>query len=193
MSATRSILAGIWRFTLVSIAGFAPWIVSGGWFYRTVGEVGLYVACLVTFLVAALLLLPGLLSGPHRVRRCAAFFIPAFTAYAVLWCACWFALGGRAGEWLGALAGGAAFTLIAIGVLGRPRSVLLALVVVISAQVLGYFGGDTAMRFIADGGRPGAIGMSAWGVCYGVGFGAGLGWLIHACQRNIATVDDQRS
>lgn len=182
MAALPSILAGIWRFTLVSVAGFAPWIVAGGWFYRTVGEAGLYAACLLAILLAALLLLPGLLSGPQRVRRCAAFFFPAFTAYAVVWCGCWFALGGRTGEWAGALAGGAAFTCISAWILGRPPSLLLALVVVITTQVLGYFGGDAAMKAIAAGGRPGMSGMLAWGVCYGIGFGAGLGWLIHACD-----------
>lgn len=187
------ILAGVWRFTLVGLAGFTPWIVGGGWFYRTIGEVGLYVTCLVAFLAAAMLLLPVLLDGPQRFKRCAAFFIPAFIAYAVVWCACWFALGGPAGEWLGALAGGSVFTLIAIRILGRPRSIPLALVVVVSTQVLGYFAGDAAMRVIAAGGRPGAIGMAAWGVCYGIGFGAGLGWLIHACRKDVAQADAQRS
>lgn len=181
-SALPAVLDGIWRFTLVSLAGFAPWIFCGSWFYRTLGEVGLYAACLLAFLLTSLVLLPGLLSGPRRRQRCATFFLPAFSAYAVVWCTCWFALGGRSGEWTGALAGGAAFTLITAWLLGRPRSLLLALIVVVATQVLGYFAGDAAMKALAASGRPGMSGMLAWGICYGVGFGAGLGWLVQACE-----------
>lgn len=188
-SAGPAIIAGLWRFTLVSIAGFAPWIVTGGWFYRTVGEAGLYAACLLTFLAAALLLLPGLLRGPRRVRRCAAFFFPAFIAYAVLWCLCWFTLGGRTGEWTGALLGGSAFALITAWVLGRPRSLLLAVVVFVVAHAAGYFAGGEAMHLLMANGAPKPLAMLAWGVCYGVGFGAGLGWLVHACRGGEPTVD----
>ena len=59
---------------------------------------------------------------------------------------------------------------------------LLALIVVVATQVLGYFAGDAAMKALAASGRPGMSGMLAWGICYGVGFGAGLGWLVQACE-----------
>ncbi|MBA3700667.1 MAG: hypothetical protein H0W78_17605 [Planctomycetes bacterium] len=180
-SAAPIVFAGIWRFTLVSIAGFAPWVVTGGWFYRHVGEAGLYLACLLAFLVAALVLLPGLLSGPRRVQRTAMYFLPAFITYALLWCACWFLLGGRLGEWAGAISGGSAFVLISAWLLGRPRSLLLALVVFVAAHAVGYFAGGQAMHLLLSAGTAKALGMLAWGVCYGLGFGAGLGWLVAAC------------
>jgi hypothetical protein len=181
-SVTRAIIAGAWRFTLVSIAGFAPWAVVDGWLHHHISEVLLYAICLVAFLAAALVLLPGLLSGPHRVRRVALFFIPAFTLYAVLWCACWFALGGRTGEWSGILLGGGAFAAVTALVLGRPRSAVLTMLVFIMAQVIGYFAGGQTMTLIAGGHHPGASGMLAWGICYGLGFGIGLGHLVHACR-----------
>lgn len=184
MAAVPSIIAGIWRFTLVSLIGFAPWIISDGWLGRHLSEPLLYALCLLAFLIAALVLLPGLLEGDRRVRRTAQWFLPAFTAYAVVWCACWFTFGGRAGEWAGAVAGGAAFTLLATWALGRPRSLLLTLLVVITCQVLGYFGGGALMAAVSDGGHPGMLGMSAWGLGYGIGFGAGVGWLVHACTRD---------
>ena len=177
-SAAPSILAGIWRFTLVSIAGFAPWVVSGGWFYRTLGESGLYTACLLAFLAAALVLLPGLLAGPQRLRRCATFFFPAFIVYALLWCACWFTFSGRAGERAGALIGGSAFALITVWVLGRPPSLLLAVLVFVLAHAAGYFAGGEAMHLLLANGVAKPLAMLAWAVCYGVGFGAGLGYLI---------------
>jgi hypothetical protein len=179
-NAAGDVLAGSWRFKLVSIAGFSPWVVAGGWFHRTVGEAGLYAACLLAFLAAALVLLPGLLVGDARLRRTARWFLPSFTTYAVVWCACWFGLGGRTGEWLGALAGGACFVALSAWLLGRPRSPLVATVVFLSVHTAGYFAGDQAYRLIAASTHPKLFGMLAWGVCYGIGFGAGIGWLIHA-------------
>lgn len=189
----RSIFSGVWRFTLVSLAGFAPWVVSDGLFRRHLSEPLLYALCLLAFLIAALVLLPGLLVGDQRVRRTARWFLPAFTAYAVVWCTCWFALGGRAGEWAGALSGGAAFTLLAIRALGRPHALMLTLLVVITCQVVGYFGGGALMAAVSGGGHPGMIGMAAWGLGYGIGFGAGLGWLIHACENHASDPDPHTS
>lgn len=191
MTALPSMIAGIWRFTLVSLIGFAPWIVSDGWLGQHLSEPLLYALCLFAFLVAALVLLPGLLIGERRVRRTARWFLPAFTAYAVLWCACWFAVGGRAGEWSGALLGGTAFTLLATWALGFPRSLLLTLLVVIACQLLGYFGGGALMAAVSGGGHPGMSGMAAWGLGYGIGFGAGLGWLVHACHHGGRASADQ--
>lgn len=190
-SALRGIVAGIWRFTLVSLAGFAPWIVSDGLLRRHLDEALLYALCLLDFLAAALVLLPGLLVGDARIRRTAQWFLPAFTAYAVVWCACWFTFGGRIGEWTGALAGGTAFTLLAVWALGRPRSLTLTVLVVVAFQVLGYFGGGALMTMVSGGGHPGMSGMAAWGLGYGIGFGAGIGWLTHTC-RHTDTPDCER-
>jgi hypothetical protein len=38
------------------------------------------------------------------------------------------------------------------------------------------------MTMVSDGGHPGMIGMAAWGLVYGIGFGAGMGWLIHTSR-----------
>lgn len=185
----RSVVAGAWRFTLVSIAGFAPWAFAGHWFHRQVGEAGLYAGCLVAFLLAAIFLLPGLLNGPRRLARCIAFFFPAFIAYAVLWCACWFTLGGRTGEWTGALIGGSAFVLITAWVLGRPRSLLLTVTVFVLAHTAGYFAGGETMHLLVANGAPKPLSMLAWGVCYGVGFGAGLGLLVDSCAGRCQSED----
>lgn len=179
--AGRTMLSATWRFTLVSIAGFAPWVLAGRWFYRTVGEGGLYAACLLAFLGAAVLLLPALLTGERRVRRTALWFLPAFTAYAVVWCACWFGFGGRTGEWTGALIGGAVFVALSVWTLGRPRTLFITTLVFLAAHTAGYFAGDLAYRVLGSSASK-TIGMLAWGVCYGIGFGAGIGWLVHACQ-----------
>jgi len=43
-------LRGAWSFALVSLAGFSIWAFAGRWFYRNVGEAGLYVAIAAVFL-----------------------------------------------------------------------------------------------------------------------------------------------
>ncbi len=172
---------GAWRFLVVSLAGFSPWAFAGGWLHGHVGEAGLYAVCTLGFLLAATLLLPALLQ-PRSVWRLQAFFVPAFLAYAVIWCACWFSAGSPWGEWLGVLAGGGAFVLITAWRLGRPRALVVALLVFIAAHAGGYFAGGAAMHVLADGHHPGVIGMLAWGACHGLGFGLGLGHLLHACQ-----------
>ncbi len=181
-SRKRLIVEGMWRFTLVSVAGFAPWVISDGWFGRHVSEQLLYVMCLLAFVVAALVLLPGMLSAPGQIRRTTIYFIPSFTAYALLWCACWFVLHGRLGEWCGVLSGGVAFTLFAGRLLAPRWPALTVVVVVVLCQALGYFAGGGAMAATAGGQHPGAFGMLLWALCYGIGFGAGLGWLVASAR-----------
>ena len=45
----ESVLRGMIGFTLVSLGGFAPWVLAGRWFYRNTGEAGLYAVCAVVF------------------------------------------------------------------------------------------------------------------------------------------------
>ena len=45
-----SVRRGVVGFTLVSLAGFAPWAFFGRWFYRNIGEAGLYLICAFVFI-----------------------------------------------------------------------------------------------------------------------------------------------
>ena len=112
MSLARSIIEGIWRFTAVSLGGFSVWAFAGRWFYRNVGEAGLYAVTTLVFLGLAVLMLNPLVSGPRRVWRFSRAFVPAFVAYAIAWCLLWFALGTGLGEWLASLAGSLAFVAV---------------------------------------------------------------------------------
>ena len=55
----ESVLRGMIGFTLVSLSGFAPWVLAGRWFYRNVGELGLYVACAIVFMASSPRLRPN--------------------------------------------------------------------------------------------------------------------------------------
>src|SRR3954451_21357803 len=56
-----SLIRGIVGFTLVSVAGFAPWALAGRWFHRAIGEAGLYILCAVVFIGLGGLLLHRLI------------------------------------------------------------------------------------------------------------------------------------
>lgn len=191
---TASLLGGGIGFTLVAIAGFAPWALAGRWFREAVGELGMYLACAGVFVALSGLALHRLVIGPGALARFAILFTFAYLAYAALWIAAWMTLHGNAGSLTG-LAGGClamgwilcrAFT--ARGVLVRVVAALLV------GNLLGYYGGGYAEALVAglsapgvaviayEKARPTALAMLSWGACYGIGVGAGLGAALHLCQ-----------
>src|SRR5207247_7897663 len=78
----ESVLRGTIGFTLVSLGGFAPWVLAGRWFYRNIGEVGLYATCALVFIGLSGLLLHRLIIGPGSRVRFYKIFSLAFVAYA---------------------------------------------------------------------------------------------------------------
>src|ERR1041384_1066425 len=105
---SESVLRGTMGFTLVSLGGFAPWVLAGRWFYRNIGEAGMYAVCAVVFIGLSGLLLHRLIIGPGSLIRFCKIFSLAFIAYAIAWTIGWMALRGNAGSIVGLLAGTAA-------------------------------------------------------------------------------------
>ena len=186
-------------FTIVSVAGFAVWAFGGKWFYAHVGEAGLYLAITIVFLGLSGVLLSPLIVGERKLPRFYKIFVPAFLLYAAAWCACWFALRFGAGEWLGSLAGCVAFALVLAASFKNFRSmgtVAIALFVLHSA---GYFAGDIAYKLAnahamewlhVSKSAAGVIAKLLWGVCFGAGFGLGIGYAFFAMQRRTQDVRD---
>jgi len=188
-----SLARGMIGFTLLSVAGFAPWAVTGRWFYRNVGEAGLYLFCAVVFIGLSGPLLHRLIIGPGSLPRFYKLFGLAFAAYSVLWIGGWMALRGHAGSIVGLLAGTAAMGWIlarAFGAKGAWR-VVAAIFFLNSA---GYFIGGWVEAAVAGMESPVILGQVLakrtqtmiaqllWGVFYGIGFGAGLGLAFYYCQ-----------
>src|SRR5687768_3997476 len=65
----ESVTRGIIGFTVVSIAGFAPWAVFGRWLYRQIGEAGMYAVCAVVFIGLSSPLLHRLIIGAGSLSR----------------------------------------------------------------------------------------------------------------------------
>ena len=189
----RALARGTMGFTLVSVAGFAVWALAGRWLYAHVGEAGLYLACLVVFLGLSGWLLHPLVNGLRPLVRFYKIFIPAFLAYALVWCGFWFALRLGAGEWLGSFFGCAVFALVLARAFGNYRALPLVIAVLFLTHSAGYFAGGYAMYHFPKSGTGWLEGVSKqnlsivakllWGVCYGAGFGAGLGHAFFVMQK----------
>ena len=183
----RSMLSGAWRFALTGVGAFAVWAFAGRWFYETVGEGALFAATAVAFIVLAGVTLAPLVPGPRRLARLYRVFVPAFLAYALVWSVVYFLLDRGLGEWLGSLFGSVAFVAVAAWLLGNRRSIVAASAVFFAAHTLGYFAGGglaAAIMRAADAGALSGLSPEAgavmaklsWGLLYGLGFGAGLGY-----------------
>ncbi len=166
-------------------AGFAAvsTLAYGIWAWRLMPESpAMYAVIALVYIGLGGAVLGRLVTGPGSWPRFALGFALVFLAYAVIWSAFWFGLGGkRYGDLWGALLGLAALVWLlrrAFGVTGG-FSVLLAVLFVLHSA--GYYAGG-----VLKGTYRGSTGMLLWGTAHGAGFGAGLGyalWRLQAAAR----------
>lgn len=189
-SPASAMAQGALRFAVVSLLAFSVWAFAGRWFYRNVGELGLYVATALVFVALSAWLLAPVAGGAVSRRRFTVIFGGAFLAYAVAWCAAWFALRGGAGEWLGSLAGSVVFAAIVCRTLGRPQAMWVCAAVLFAAHSAGYFLGGVLYAWLgsqsAGGTSLALLARLGWGLLYGLGFGAGIGFTLFTAQRRPA-------
>ena len=180
-SLKESLLRGMIGFTLVSVAGFAPWAFG---ISNYTSEIRMYVACASMFLITSGLFMHRLIIGPGSLVRFYGIFIPGFSLYSVAWVGCYHSIkydshGNLAGA-VGLLTGQILFALV-IGISFQAYHQIIKLATVLFfTNALGYFGGGLIIFSIF--GYHGILLMLFWGVCYGLGFGAGLGLAFYICQ-----------
>jgi hypothetical protein len=193
-SLAACLLQGSVGFTLVAIAGFAPWALAGPWFHRAFGELGMYLACTGVFVALSGPVLHRLVIGPGALARFAILFTIAYLAYAALWIAAWMTLGGNRGSLTGLGAGSLLMGWILCRAFTARGVVVPVVAALLVGNLLGYYGGGYAEAFVAglsvqgvagiahEKARPTALAMLSWGVCYGLCLGAGLGAALYLCQ-----------
>jgi hypothetical protein len=182
---TASVLCGALGMAAVSTLSFAIWAWPGAYLSRLGGDALLYSCIALAFMVCSGLVLASLAGGGRAFH---ARFIPAFLAYCLLWCLCWFGLGGRPGEWLGGLLGALALTRLIAGAMKPAQLLALGLLAGLWHNA-GYFAGSWAMfdwlmplakSALAAGENERArqlaiLAKLLWGTFYGLGLGAVLG------------------
>jgi hypothetical protein len=177
MTLGRSLAVGTTGFALASLAVFGFWAVAGRVMYRTLGEAGFYAVCAVLFILIGSALLRPLTR--LSFGRFALLFGGAFAAYALCWCLAWFLMRGKARESVGSLAGSVALCVVLCAMFSNWRAFTVSAVVVFVAHSAGYFLGSYVYDLLAGHRFSSKLG---WGLFYGLGTGAGLGFAFWKAQ-----------
>lgn len=173
--AGAAMLYGSVSFGAVSVLAYSIWA------FRVVpGEAALYGAIAVVYLGLGGLALSRLVSAPGAWKRFPPRFAAGFALYALAWCACWFGLRGKfLADYWGAAAGLAGLTWWLRRHLGSHAAFWPPFAVLLACHSAGYYlGGELYAAF------RGVAGKLLWGAGHGLGFGAGLGYVLWHGQRS---------
>jgi hypothetical protein len=181
----ESLLRGVIGFTIVSVAGFMPWVLAGRWLSKNTGDIGMYGACAVVFLACSGLALHRLIIGPGSLKRCYQIFSLAFIVYAIFWTITYKLMPNVIGGVVGGLVGMAAMGLVFAAGFQVWNRALMIISALFLTNIAGYFLGGVVHDFVHSsmpGKTGGIVSKAAWGLCYGLGFGAGIGLAFYLCQ-----------
>ena len=138
------------------------------------GTVPMYAAVAVIYLGLGGVALGRLVHGTGGTKRFAVLFALGFLLYALGWCAGWFALKAKYhGEIWGSLLGLAALTWLLQRAFGHARDFLPGFGVLFLCHTLGFTLGDNLHGLV-----PYPLGGLLWGLGHGLGFGAGIAYVV---------------
>ena len=193
-SLAGSLARGVVGFTLVSIAGFAPWAVAGMWLFNSFGEFWVYTSCALAFIACSGLSLHRLIIGPGSLARFYKVFGLTFAAYAATWIFCWMMIAGEVGCLIGLFTGAAIMGWKLTDAFDAPQATVPVVLALIASNMLGFYGGGFVQGRVTRSpeitlflvslhiARPSMLGQFLWGAVYGLCFGAGIGLAFYLCQ-----------
>ncbi len=173
LSLGGALVYGSLSFGAVSALAYSIWA-----FKWVPGTVGLYTTTALVYIGLGGLALSRLVLAPGRWKRFPLLFAAGFFLYAVGWCVFWFGLKGKhyADLW-GAMAGLACMTWLFQRAFGKQGGFFRLFVVLLICHSIGYYIGGELYAQVR-----GSTGRLLWGAAHGLGFGAGLGYLLYHCQ-----------
>ena len=195
-----SLLVGALGFGGVSTLVFLVWAMAGGALGHSLGEGGFYAVCALLFVALSGWVLEGLLVERGRLAAFYGLFTGAFGLNAIGWGAAWVTLvrplSATGAGWVGALAGTALMAGVFCWAFGAGGRFFAVFTVLFACNASGYFLGDYFYAFLktpraleligeVDPATLATLRKLLWGVAYGLGFGAGIGFALHQCQEDI--------
>ena len=173
MKTPRAMLYGSLSFGAVSVLAYSLWAFK--WAPRGAAT---YVAVAAVYVGLGGLALSRLVQAPGAWKRFPLQFAAGFVIYAVGWCAFWFGLHGKYfADFWGAAAGLAGMTCFFQRALGSAGGFLRLFAMLLVCHSIGYYLGE-----VLCGPAHRTSGMLLWGAAHGLGFGAGLGYVLNHCQ-----------
>lgn len=170
---------GILAFGGASLVVFGSVALAERPLYRLLTVGGAYALWTLLYVGVAGVLLARLVPGRGNLARFIGVFALGFTLYAMGWCVGWFTLKWGWGELLGTLAGAALLHGVLVTAFGRGGLFLRTFPMIAAAHLAGYFLGEGVWLMLDHS----PVGMTLWGVIYGVLIGASLGWTLDRVQR----------
>jgi hypothetical protein len=163
-------------FAIVSMLAYSIWA-----FRLVPGEAAMYVTIIAVYIGLSGLALGRLVQEPGGWRRFQLTFALAFLVYAIGWCSFWFGLRGKyyADLW-GAAIGLAGLTLILRRAFHSTAGFWKLFLVLFLLHSAGYYLGG-----VLYGSFRGYTGRLLYGAAHGLGFGAGLGWVLFYCRQSV--------
>lgn len=175
-SLAYSMTYGALSFGAVSVLAYSIWA------YRLIpGTAAMYSSIAAIYIGLTGLALSRLVLGAGATGRFSLLFAVAFAVYALAWCAFWFGLNGKlhADLW-GAAVGLWGMALVLSRAFGKKGDLLALFAVLFTCHSLGYYLGDVLYATVRGTG-----GRLLWGAAHGLGFGAGLGYVLFQAQAGL--------
>ncbi|WP_372366926.1 hypothetical protein [Candidatus Uabimicrobium sp. HlEnr_7] len=181
-----SIISGAVAFTIASLLVFATVAFAERQLYQTLGMLGAYVFWVILFIGSGAILLHRLVRRVMSLQRFATVYAISFSLYSTAWITSYFFMRSNTGEWVGSATGSLSLSITLAIAFHMPQKIVSWSLFFFITHSLGYFSGSYIFEILHN-----SKGMILWGITYGLGTGAGLGFILYDVKEKLVNVKSQ--